>query len=155
MTTGGSPTNLQVTLESPRNMKQGGEFDRFVTGSSRDYSTGRPILAAISRASYSMTSKRTLKDGDSRDDIIINDEGEDDIKRNFKRHLKHRIVNKERQVNASVLVTRKEEEFRNKMKEEYLERERKWNEKKQKLMLTKRQPIVVDQGKGTYGNNSL
>ena len=57
---------------------------------------------------------------------------------NYKKQLQQRFVQKERLVNASVLVTKKEEEFREKLREDYLEREKKWLEKKKRLFPIKK-----------------
>ena len=58
---------------------------------------------------------------------------------NYKKHLQSRSVQKERLVNASVIVTKNEERLREKLREDYLERERRWLEKKQKLLQPKKE----------------
>lgn len=72
--------------------------------------------------------------------INIRNEDEEDIVKsllydNFKRQMRYRMMHKERYLNASAIVTQKEEEFREKAKEEYMEREQKWLEKKKNLLL--------------------
>jgi len=70
---------------------------------------------------------------------IKNGEEEDIVKSllydNFRKSMRYRLLHRERFLNASAIVTQKEEEFRIKAKEEYLEREQRWLEKKKSLLL--------------------
>jgi len=63
----------------------------------------------------------------------------DEIEQKFRKYLTYKTVEKERLMNASMVVTRKDEEHREELKKAYEDKLEKWNKKKHALTKQKKQ----------------
>jgi len=75
------------------------------------------------------------------------DYGEDislagELEESFQRHLAYRLLEKERQKNVLMTACQREEEYRNKLKENWMKKEEKWRESLKKLEQLNKKKVI-------------
>ncbi len=124
-------TDLNSSKVSPQSTHPPGFWES--RGGKMRAETTKNVRRAIGLRSGSMD---TLADEEKREGGI---KGE--LKKEFERSLDVRVKEGERMLNASMLVIRQDQEYRERMKEEYENRSKRWNKAMTKLIKERKKKV--------------